>query len=214
MSLPSPPDGTVSQHFPPAPLLLTLSVLWVSVITQRQSTEECTKVCLNQEFITFPMSVHCLCLCYLLCLHPCLCLLCVALQCELHLLRPEAVFFFVCFTLYSWTIPFCSSSGGGCQETTMAVPLSPLSATVTSRGGALGAEGGRQKIKKHTFIHDFFPLTACSLSRLVSSHLAVRISVWDWSWGENKGLIFKITMLLSENWACLIQVPLWVNKSK
>lgn len=100
------------------------------------------------------MSVHCLFLCYLLCLHPCLCLLCVSLQYESHLLRPEVAagcfFFFV--TLYSWTTPFCSSSGGGCQETMMAVPLSPLSATVTSRGGALGAEGGRQKIKK-THLH-------------------------------------------------------------
>ena len=70
------------------------------------------------------------------------------------------------FTLYSWTTPFCSSSGGGCQETTMAVPLSSLSVTVTSRGGALGAEGGRQKIKKHTFIHEtVFFITACSLSQ-------------------------------------------------
>lgn len=59
----------------------------------------------------------------------------------------------LCFfvTLYSWTTPFCSSSGGGCQETTMAVPLSPLSITVTLRGGALGAEGDRQKIKNTPF---------------------------------------------------------------
>lgn len=87
------------------------------------------------------MYAYCLFLCYLLGRHPCLCLLCASLQYEL---RPEVAagcLFCICITLYSWTTPFCPSSGGGCQETTMAVPLSPLSATVTSRGGALGAEG-------------------------------------------------------------------------
>lgn len=70
-------------------------------------------------------------------------------------------------TLYSWTTPFCSSSGGGCQETTMAVPLSPLSVTVTSRGGALGAEGCRQKKKKKTHLNntEFFSIAARSLFR-------------------------------------------------
>lgn len=44
----------------------------------------------------------------------------------------------------------------------MAVPLSPLSVTVTSRGGALGAGGSRQKIeRKNTFIYEtFFFLTS------------------------------------------------------
>jgi len=51
-------------------------------------------------------------------------------------------------TLYSWTTPFCSSSGGGCQETTMTVALSPLSVTVTLRGGALGADLKRQRKKE------------------------------------------------------------------
>lgn len=47
----------------------------------------------------------------------------------------------------------------------MVVPLSPLSVTVTSRGGALGAEGSRQKIKiTPSCTRLFFPLTACSLS--------------------------------------------------
>lgn len=42
-------------------------------------------------------------------------------------------------TLYSCTTPFCSSSGGGCQDTRIAVPLSPLPVTVTPLGAALGA---------------------------------------------------------------------------
>lgn len=42
-------------------------------------------------------------------------------------------------TLYSCTRPFCSSSGGGCQDTRIAVPLSPLPVTVTPWGAALGA---------------------------------------------------------------------------
>lgn len=42
-------------------------------------------------------------------------------------------------TLYSCTTPFCSSSGGGCQVTRIAVPLSPLPVTVTSLGAPLGA---------------------------------------------------------------------------
>lgn len=57
-------------------------------------------------------------------------------------------FLFVCLshclfplvrTLYSCTRPFCSSSGGGCQDTRIAVPLSPLPVTVTPWGAALGA---------------------------------------------------------------------------
>lgn len=42
-------------------------------------------------------------------------------------------------TLYSWTTPFCSSSGGGCQATRMAVPLVSLLVMVTPRGAPLGA---------------------------------------------------------------------------
>lgn len=119
--------------------------LWASIHTPRRSTEECAKVCLNHEFITFPW------LCIVPFLHPCVFLLCVytvwvslahtwgLAGCGFVFLCLFVVVFLV--TLYSWTTPFCSSSGGGCQETTMAVPLSPLSITVTSRGGALGAEG-------------------------------------------------------------------------
>lgn len=139
-----------------------------SACTQRENPEECTKVHLYQEFITFlclfivSLSLSVI---FSVCIPASVSLL--SLQFWSHFLRPEvaAGCFFV--TLYSWTTPFCSSSGGGCQETTMAVPLSPLSVTVTSRGGALGAEGCRQKIKKHTFIHTdavFFPITRCSLS--------------------------------------------------
>lgn len=58
----------------------------------------------------------------------------------------------------------------------MAVPLSPLSATVTSRGGALGAEGSRQKIKKKkqkTHLHIYeadFLCHNCVQSLPVSHH--------------------------------------------
>lgn len=81
----------------------------------------------------------------------------VSLSEQSYLLRPEVSagclgFFFFLVTLYSWTTPFCSSSGGGCQETMMAVPLSPLSVTVTLRGGALGA--GEVDKRKKMFIYD------------------------------------------------------------
>lgn len=147
MSLQSPLDGTVSQQFPAAPMLLTP---FLSCLHHHTEEEHCGvyKGVPQPGIHYLSASVHCLCLCYLLCLHPCLCLLCGSRQYWSHLLRPEvaAGSFFFYVTLYSWTTPFCSSSGGGCQETTMAVPLSPLSVTVTSRGGALGAGGGRQKI--------------------------------------------------------------------
>ena len=42
-------------------------------------------------------------------------------------------------TLYSWTIPFWLSSGGGCQVTTIAVPFPSFLVTETLWGGALGA---------------------------------------------------------------------------
>lgn len=102
--------------------------------------------------------MYCLFLCYsfIWASSPLFCLLCVSFwtvllaqtwgKCWLF-----GVFFFL-VTLYSWTTPFCSSSGGGCQETMMAVPLSPLSVTVTLRGGALGA--GEVDKRKKMFIYD------------------------------------------------------------
>lgn len=104
------------------------------------------------------------CLTYLLCLNPC----CVSFVC-LHNTSPTRTdmiaFFFIIIiiiiiivTLYSRTTPFCSSCGGGCQETMMAVPLSPLSVTVTSRGGALGTDGNRQKSHfKYDFSYRLYP---------------------------------------------------------
>lgn len=140
-----------------------------------RSVQRCTSTRNSLPFLVCSLSLY---ICYLLCLHPCFCLLCVS---TVWVSLPQTwgscwLVFFV--TLYSWTTPFCSSSGGGCQETMMAVPLSPLSVTVTSRGGALGAEGWRQKIKKkHTFIHDthfFLKLHAVSCC-LLPSHLVVSI---------------------------------------
>lgn len=65
--------------------------------------------------------------------------------CEYNFLFPSLTqSLFLCLfpavrTLYSCTMPFCSSSGGGCQDTRIAVPLSPLPVKVTPRGAALGA---------------------------------------------------------------------------
>lgn len=47
--------------------------------------------------------------------------------------------YYICITLYSWTIPFWVSSGGGCQLTRIAVPFPSFFDTVTLWGGALGA---------------------------------------------------------------------------
>lgn len=138
----SPPDGRVSQRFPPT------RSLWAARFSDSQRSSADKGV--SQPGIHYlSMSAHCLS--YLLCLIPCLCLLCVSPQYESHSRRHEIAAFFkiiiiiIIVTLYSRTTPFCSSSGGGCQETMMAVPLSPLSVTVTSRGGALGTERSRQK---------------------------------------------------------------------
>lgn len=48
-------------------------------------------------------------------------------------------------TLYSWTIPFWLSSGGGCQVTTIAVPFPSFLVTETLWGGALGAVCSEKK---------------------------------------------------------------------
>lgn len=119
------------------------------VSAHRKPSEEHTKVCLIQEhdFHGWPSVLCSVC-------SPFWFLLCV---CGLHkplLLTPQVMSAPPPLTLYSWTTPFCSSSGGGCQETTMAVPLSPVSVTVTSRGGALGADGsGGKTTKKITHLH-------------------------------------------------------------
>ena len=45
--------------------------------------------------------------------------------------RCSSVNYYTCITLYSWTIPFCVSSGGGCQLTRIAVPFPSFLDTVT-----------------------------------------------------------------------------------
>lgn len=50
-------------------------------------------------------------------------------------------------TLYSWTIPFWLSSGGGCQVTTIAVPFPSFLVTETLWGGALGAVCSERRIE-------------------------------------------------------------------
>lgn len=64
----------------------------------------------------------------------------------------------------------------------MAVPLSPLSVTVTSRGGALGADGSRHTKKNHTLIYDFFFIPA-------TSPLSPQILTRD---ADNKELLIKL----------------------
>ena len=59
---------------------------------------------------------------------------------DIHEQYNQACFFTIdVFTLYSWTIPFWVSSGGGCQLTRIAVPFPSFFDTVTLWGGALGA---------------------------------------------------------------------------
>lgn len=155
MNLPFPLDGTVSQWFPVSPWQFLTSFFWfLSLSAQRKSTSGCTKVRLNQEFITFPrLSIVFFSLLSAQSATMFVFLLCFyrknPIRSDLKWLL-GLFFFFLSVTLYSWTTPFCSSSGGGCQETMMAVPLSPLSVTVTLRGGALGAGRVRQrKTKTH-----------------------------------------------------------------
>lgn len=117
--------------------------------------------------ITLPFSFVCS-----VCSHVCISIM--FQQNKSHLLRPERCLLYlfesgcvyVCVTLYSCTTPFCSSSGGGCQETTTAVPLLPLSVTVTLRGGALGAFGETQKKEKITFVHSS---SECTYSHMLLS---------------------------------------------
>lgn len=140
MNLPPPPDGTVSQLFP---LAFQLSCLW-AFVSRHRGVQRYASSRNSLPFHVYVLSVSLFCL------------LCVSFwtvllaqtwgKCWLF-----GVFFFL-VTLYSWTTPFCSSSGGGCQETMMAVPLSPLSVTVTLRGGALGA--GEVDKRKKMFIYD------------------------------------------------------------
>lgn len=152
MNLPPPPDGTVSQLFP---LAFQLSCLWAFVSRHWEVYKGMPHLGIHY----LSMSMYCLFLCYsfIWASSPLFCLLCVSFwtvplaqtwgNCWLF-----GFFFFFLVTLYSWTTPFCSSSGGGCQETMMAVPLSPLSVTVTLRGGALGA--GEVDKRKKMFIYD------------------------------------------------------------
>lgn len=99
-SLPLPPGGTVSQQFPATPLLLT-PPLCVTVITRKkkQTKEVCEGV--PQPRIHYrSMSVYCLC--YLVCLHPCLRPFCVSPQYGSHLLRPQVA---------SWCVRVCVLGG-------------------------------------------------------------------------------------------------------
>ena len=147
VNLPFPTDGTVSLLLPWAPI----AFLFLSPETCQHSGGALMGV---QRYTSFrnslPFHVCALSLPFVCAVCDRVCVSFMFLQNKSHLFRSEGTtscrhLFIV--TLYSWTTPFCSSSGGGCQETMMAVPLSPLSVTVTLRGGALGAGGNTQRRK-------------------------------------------------------------------
>lgn len=166
VNLQFPQDGTVSQLFPLALWNFDFSLLVSGVSAHRSGAPMGT-----QRYASTRNSLPC---------HVC------ALSVSLLSAQSATMFVFLlglnwtnpfaqtwkdcllyCFvvTLYSWTTPFCSSSGGGCQETTMAVPLSPLSVTVTLRGGALGAGRVRQrKTKTHVCARYIFAFPMWSLA--------------------------------------------------
>lgn len=146
--------------------------------------------------------------------------LCAPPQCQSHLLRPE-VAAGCCFGyLVLLDHPVLLLFWRGLPGDHNGGPIVPAlcHCNLTRRG--TGSWGGVDKRLKKTHLHTwdwfFFPSkTACSVSPSPLIPFSCQnlpfISVWGCSWNENKGLIIKITMLLSENWVCLSQV-LFVGK--